>query len=214
MNRNFEIKHLGNIQEQERILRISEELLRLNQNCINNVLKSISDLEIQLQESKDYLLQNITWISRQLETSESTATSPSKLSILIADDDPDIRQLLSTFFRDQNISVVEISNGVEALLRFYYGNFDLVLTDISMPGINGNLLARHIKNISQNVPIVALTGSSELAGDLFDRVISKPFNVMDLLKIIEDFLQEPSLATKPDHHSNLITHKQSTSIVS
>ncbi len=197
MKKNYDIEHLGNTQEQERILGISEQLLRINHNCMNNLLRSISNMEIQLKENKDYLLHNISRISKELDT---PAVDEEKIetTILVADDDPIIREIITTFFSMQGFTVVSLSNGLEALQSFYYGKYDLVLTDINMPGINGNLLARHIKNICKTVPVVAITGSADRAGENFDEIICKPFHVDDLLHIVEEYLHNTKLAVETE----------------
>ncbi|BCR06312.1 hypothetical protein DESUT3_33810 [Desulfuromonas versatilis] len=112
----------------------------------------------------------------------------SNYRILVVDDSEDILQLLKAGLGRCGFDVVTASDGQDAMARSDSEIFDLVLTDICMPGINGNALARHIKYIKEEVPVIALTGSVDLAGDHFDIVIKKPFRINFILNLINDFI--------------------------
>ncbi len=112
------------------------------------------------------------------------------LRILIAEHCDFNRHLLETFLKCQGYDVTSVQDGLEALQRFYYDNapFDLVLTDIDIPGINGNILARHIRNLNSAVPVIALSNSTTSIGEYFDGVIKKPLQLPELLEIVEGAL--------------------------
>lgn len=104
------------------------------------------------------------------------------LKILLVDDEARMRKLVSDFLVRDGYKVVEAVDGYEAVDLFFEQNdFDLVITDIMMPRIDGWELVRQIRQYSK-VPIIMLTAKSderdELAGFELgvDEYISKPFS--------------------------------------
>ncbi len=119
--------------------------------------------------------------------------------ILVVDDNREVRDLLDTLFKQCGFIVVLANNGLEALRKFNdEGLFHIVLTDICMPGINGNILSKRIKKMSVNIPVIAITASPELAENYFDEVLTKPFDLEHLLETVQNHLAEnakhPSMA--------------------
>ena len=118
-----------------------------------------------------------------------------KCKILIVEDNELIRQLLSTKLNKSNFDVYCATNVLDAFFKFIEKPFDLVLTALCMPGLNGNLLARYIRNLDKDIPIVAVTASPGMANEVFDAVIEKPFGLNFLIDTMTYFLTE-----KPDIH--------------
>lgn len=110
--------------------------------------------------------------------------------VLVVDDNEPIRQLLKTKLNKSDFYVYCAKDVLDAFFKFIEEPFDLVLTDISMPGLNGNHLARYIRNLNKNIPIVAVTASPGLANEVFDAVIEKPFALNYLLDTISYFLND------------------------
>lgn len=108
--------------------------------------------------------------------------------ILVVDDNREVRELLESLFKQCGIAVVLAGNGLEALRTFNDSDFDIVLTDICMPGVNGNILARQIKRSGGNIPVIAITASPALAGNHFDNVLTKPFDLEYLLETVQVLL--------------------------
>lgn len=104
--------------------------------------------------------------------------------ILVAEDNESIRNLLKTRLNRSGFEVVCVDNAADGIKRFTSETFDLVLTDICMPGLSGNILARYIYNLCTDVPIIAVTASPWLANEMFDMVIEKPFELTFLLDTI------------------------------
>jgi len=105
-------------------------------------------------------------------------------TILVIDDEKGItsliREALSMFGYDVEIAV----DGQEGIRKFESSTYDLVITDICMPGLDGNSVARHIRNSDRkSTPIIGMSGTPWLLdkGD-FDMVISKPFPLKMLLE--------------------------------
>jgi YesN/AraC family two-component response regulator len=109
-------------------------------------------------------------------------------SILIADDNDFILRLLSKGFKKFGFNVFEAKNGVEAWNLFNKEQVDFVLTDICMPGLEGNELSYLIRNQSPGTIIAVMTGSEfDIASDLLrdgtaNYFFPKPFNFMDIHK--------------------------------
>ncbi len=111
-----------------------------------------------------------------------------KHKILIVEDNESIRHLLEVKLRDSGFDMVITDNVADGIQRFNNEIFDLVMTDICMPGLSGNILARYIRNLRTDTPIIALTGSPWLVNELFDMVIEKPFELTFLLDTITYYM--------------------------
>jgi DNA-binding response OmpR family regulator len=112
------------------------------------------------------------------------------LKILVVEDDPDLLGILGEFLIMQGADVVQALNGKEALEILNSKSFDLVLSDVQMPVMDGVELIRAIKQKDKNSPVVFLTtGHSSLdeisAQDLGAAAfIVKPFKLQHLLSSI------------------------------
>jgi CheY-like chemotaxis protein len=84
--------------------------------------------------------------------------------------------------------VTEVSDAREALERFQAGRFDLVVTDFFMPPFLGSELARRIKEIAPEVPVLMITGyPQKLSGSAnpVDFILTKPFTLPELRQALE-----------------------------
>lgn len=111
-------------------------------------------------------------------------------SILIAEDDGALCRLLAATLRAEGFSVTACADGEEAADAFERGNFDLVITDIMMPKLDGFALAELIRGKDAQVPILFMTArddkpSKQLGFKLgIDDYVTKPFDIdIFLLKI-------------------------------
>lgn len=109
-------------------------------------------------------------------------------SILIIEDDDHIGMVLSQVLSDQDYQVQCAHNGKEGIKLFNSTcKFDLIITDIRMPEMDGNAVARYIRSSSESeTPLVAITGfSHEADAGLFDFMLAKPFSLEALLDSVE-----------------------------
>ncbi len=112
--------------------------------------------------------------------------------ILIIDDEKAILKLLcrslSTIGFAVDIDLAETAE--EGIKKNHNTSYDLILTDIKMPGMSGNDFFDYVKNdLQQSIPIIAMSGTPWLLENSdFDAVIAKPFYKEDLLCIIRQFL--------------------------
>ena len=108
--------------------------------------------------------------------------------ILIIDDDAGICEFLAnvlTLFGHHVEAAYDGSQGIEFLES--HGQFEMVITDINMPIMNGNEVAKYIKStFNGNRPqLIAITGCTEDAErDLFDFLLEKPFNIEVLQEVV------------------------------
>ncbi len=77
--------------------------------------------------------------------------------ILVVDDEQSMTQFLSIVLRKESFQVTAVSNGRDALERIKAENFDVVITDIKMPGMDGLQLLGHIKKHDPSLPVVIMT---------------------------------------------------------
>ena len=100
-------------------------------------------------------------------------------TILIVDDDPDVRAFVAESLGDMGYSVAEAADGKSGLETFAAGRFDLVVLDFAMPGMTGGEVAEHILERRPGQPILFISGYSEseairrAAPDL--AMLAKPF---------------------------------------
>jgi signal transduction histidine kinase/CheY-like chemotaxis protein len=112
--------------------------------------------------------------------------------ILVVDDEEPVRALLCDILEDEGVEVTLAANGAEALARFGPGEFDAVLTDLGMPGMNGWELLRQISERDQQVPLAVITGWGELVstheekGARVEWVLTKPFSLSQICEIAQE----------------------------
>ncbi|MGM0833524.1 MAG: response regulator [Pseudomonadota bacterium] len=119
-------------------------------------------------------------------------------TVLVVDDDATIRLLLGAGLANLGFCVLEADNGHTALELFRTRRPDLVLIDVSMPGLNGFQLVRAMHSMLGGafLPLVMLTGSDDLetrrkaleAGAT--DVITKPFQLRSLANFLHGLLKE------------------------
>ena len=114
--------------------------------------------------------------------------------LLLADDNNAIRAVVAELLEFLGYEVALAINGIEALAVFIENSFDLVLTDLEMPAMDGLSLAGHIKGRSPGTPVILLTGSDredvlrKVERGPVDSVIFKPFKMEDLQRAVQGAL--------------------------
>jgi DNA-binding NtrC family response regulator len=116
--------------------------------------------------------------------------------ILIVDDEPDMLVLLSMIIKSRTpYEVITTSNPVEALEWVKKGGFDLVITDLKMPGVDGMQILKTIRNYDSDMPVIIITAygtiesaTEAMSKDAFD-FITKPFKKEQILFTIDKALK-------------------------
>jgi CheY-like chemotaxis protein len=99
--------------------------------------------------------------------------------------------------RERSHEVVVAENGAEGLERFQSATFDLVLTDLAMPGISGWQVAQAVKAARPDVPVVLVTGwgvelpPEQLRANGVDLVMTKPFRLQEVLEVVATLRRRP-----------------------
>jgi two-component system OmpR family response regulator len=119
--------------------------------------------------------------------------------VLVVDDDPDIRTVLNNYLAKNDIRVTSVASGREMLKAFESEAIDLVLLDVRMPGENGMVLTRELRERA-SVPVMLLTGNAEEADRVMglelgaDDYVTKPFSPRELLARIRAVLRRYQVA--------------------
>jgi two-component system, cell cycle response regulator CpdR len=121
------------------------------------------------------------------------------IRILLAEDEQAMREYLTRALEKSGYEVVSVDRGTEALphLEDESQHFDLLLTDIVMPEMDGIELARHCARVSPKTEVMFITGFSGVAlraGESVPKakVLSKPFHLKDLVLEVERLFNKES----------------------
>ena len=126
-------------------------------------------------------------------------TADYKSRILVVDDDRDLANLLAEYLCRHGYDAVAEYGGKEGLERFKQGDFQLVITDLMMPEMNGMELMDAVKAVDKKVVVVVITGygTIDAAVEAIQKgaydFISKPFEYPALQLIINRALERHSL---------------------
>jgi two-component system cell cycle sensor histidine kinase/response regulator CckA len=128
--------------------------------------------------------------------SESVAIEPGTETILLVEDEANLRYLARQFLEKQGYRVIDAADGAVAMqiAVAHDGVIHLLLTDVIMPGMNGRELAQHILEIRPNVKVLYMSGYTEnVIGrngtlDAGVRLLQKPFTLRDLKSKVREVL--------------------------
>jgi DNA-binding response OmpR family regulator len=107
--------------------------------------------------------------------------------ILIIEDDPDIAKLVSLHLSELDFEVEIASDGVSGLSRASEGDHDLVILDLTLPGLDGLEICRRIRSRSTYIPVLMLTARDSEVDRVLgletgaDDYLAKPFSVLELV---------------------------------
>jgi two-component system, chemotaxis family, chemotaxis protein CheY len=117
--------------------------------------------------------------------------------ILVVDDSATMRSMLMSIIEEiKDVELVEASNGFEALKALPQQSFDLIMTDINMPEINGLEIVHFVKNnpTYRNIPLIIIStehGQADIKKGLAlgaQKYITKPFDPDQLKKTVKELL--------------------------
>jgi CheY-like chemotaxis protein len=122
--------------------------------------------------------------------------STESLRVLLVDDDAMVRTVLRALLVRDGYAVVEAADGLDALKRIECGeSFDLVLTDLVMPEVNGWHILRTVRRLRPGLPVVLITGweqSDPEGDDAPDAVVIKPVTDAELRDTVASVLGRPT----------------------
>jgi PAS domain S-box-containing protein len=143
-------------------------------------------IKIPLVDLSDTLFNH----NREISVNSSTRN----LRILVIEDDDRVREVISEILSLSGHFVESVINGTQALTQLEKSEYDLVLTDLSMPDIDGWAVASAVRKRWKNSKVILLTGygnqidNFEEQKDQIDGILAKPISMEDLNKTIHDLL--------------------------
>jgi two-component system cell cycle response regulator CpdR len=114
--------------------------------------------------------------------------------ILLAEDDDDMRRFLGKALQNAGFDVASFDNGLAAYQRLREEPFELLLTDIVMPEMDGIELARRATELDPDIKVMFITGFAAVALNPDNnappqaKVLSKPFHLKDLVNEVQRML--------------------------
>ncbi|GAA3411054.1 response regulator transcription factor [Paenibacillus hodogayensis] len=120
-------------------------------------------------------------------------------TVLVADDDPEIRDVVGIYLRNEGYRVVEAEDGLQALEALGREDVDLIVLDVMMPRLDGIKACFKIREQS-GIPIIMLSAKSEPIDKITglttgaDDYVAKPFNPLELIARIKAQLRRQTLA--------------------
>jgi two-component system, cell cycle response regulator CpdR len=124
--------------------------------------------------------------------------------ILVADDDRAVAEFVRRALTHHGHDVTVVEDGLAALHALQTSSsFDLLLTDIVMPGMDGIALALKVARDHPSLRVLLMSGyaaerqRAHNLDVLIQRVISKPFTLQDLVRVVDEVLAKPNTARDP-----------------
>ncbi len=114
-------------------------------------------------------------------------TGPHRSRVLIADDEASIRDLLTKTLALADYEIDSVPDGRAAVERLRAGAYDLLITDLKMPGMDGLSLIREARRLSPDLPVIVITAFSTEAAAIeaidlgVDGYLTKPFRISRIL---------------------------------
>ncbi len=126
------------------------------------------------------------------------------IKILVVEDDSDLNRFLAISLRNIGYDVVSCYNGLEALEQLESNKFDLLLTDIMMPKMNGFELAENVRATDKTTPIIFLTAKDDKPSKMLgynigiDEYVTKPFDIDILIMTIKAILRRAKIEAEKE----------------
>jgi CheY-like chemotaxis protein len=125
-----------------------------------------------------------------LEPVAPPATMSRAGRVLVVEDEQEVRDILTNVLRSDGHAVVACEDGDRALIELEAEGFDLVITDLGMPGLSGWDVARAVKELRPGTPVAMVTGWSEqidpaqAGSEGIDYLIAKPFRRQEIRTMV------------------------------
>lgn len=125
-------------------------------------------------------------------------------TVLLADDDPDILELLRLFLQRENLKVLEALNGIEAWSFIREQRVDLAVIDIMMPELDGIQLLKLLRT-DYKIPVIIISAKNEDSDKILglqlgaDDFIAKPFNPLEVMARIQAMLRRTYEFNEPTY---------------
>jgi PAS domain S-box-containing protein len=136
-----------------------------------------------------------TDLIKESKSEATLQTNKKNASILVIEDEEEVRNLLSDILTEGGHQVITACDGKQGIDVFKENEVDMVFSDLGMPGISGWQVAETIKSINKQIPVAIITGwnvdleQKELTEKGVDFIAFKPFAVEKVLKLVEDGIE-------------------------
>jgi DNA-binding response OmpR family regulator len=117
-------------------------------------------------------------------------------AILLIDDEQMILVMLKMGLEAYGYQVEIAANGKEGIDKFNKDHFDIVITDMQMPGLDGKDVVRHIRNSKRyGTPVIGVSGNPQLLkGGDFNKILPKPFSIKTLVDSVNGLASNGALS--------------------
>ncbi len=115
--------------------------------------------------------------------------------ILLVEDDAPIADLLSLHLRDEGLEVVHCARGDDSLVELERGNWDAIVLDLMLPGVDGLEICRRARAMTRYTPIIMISARASETHRILglelgaDDYLSKPFSVLELVARVRALLR-------------------------
>ncbi len=145
--------------------------------------------EIGLRIALDHSMMDQSAVMPEPEVAGEMPANPASISdaIVLVDDNPEVRQLTEFILQDSGYEVLSAEDAEEAL-RIVAEKRDkvcLVMSDISLPGMDGRELRRQILDRFPELPVMLVSGSAPAPDESAETFLQKPFSFVDLIEKVE-----------------------------
>jgi CheY-like chemotaxis protein len=119
--------------------------------------------------------------------------SQKEMNVLVIDDDDQVRTLLRDIIEFAGHRTIEACDGYSGMRHLDEGVFDMIFTDLGMPGTNGWEVARYAKQKTPETPVILITGwgleldETKIRELGVDALIGKPFQIKDIISVLNRF---------------------------
>ncbi|MBR1983601.1 MAG: response regulator transcription factor [Clostridia bacterium] len=126
------------------------------------------------------------------------------IKILVVEDDLDLNRFVASSLRSVGYEVVSAFDGIEATEQLEAVKFELILTDIMMPRLNGFELAQRIRETDKEIPIIFMTAKDDKSSKMLgynigiDEYVTKPFDIDILLMKIKAVLRRAKIESEKE----------------
>lgn len=113
------------------------------------------------------------------------------MKILVVEDNPSVSSMLELFFQKEAIAGDFVADGLEGFSKYKQGDYDLLILDWMLPGMDGIALCRKIRELGDSVPIIMLTAKDSESDQVIgfemgaDDYVTKPFSPLTLMARIK-----------------------------
>ena len=127
---------------------------------------------------------------------------PAVARVLVIEDEPLIQETFADMLDLGGHHITLADTGEDGVRMFKEGEFDVVFTDITLPGMSGWDVATAVKLMSEDTPVIAVTGwgaginQSDIVNGAVDDVLPKPFDIDRVLELVESLMAAKRLNQK------------------